>query len=262
MLQKKSILLIMTVFASTVLFGQLKYYKKPNGKIIDSLEYSTLKSKTIERNQTNFNQRNPEPLITTEFSIKENLREEYKNKDSIIYAYTWKIKRFMRENAEVKGVGVNKYHNKEFPFPDFKTLDNKTIGINDLKGKPTMINFWFTTCLPCIAEMPVLNKIKDKFKDSVNFIAISYEESKKVSAFLLKHKFNFIQIADAEKFTNFLEMNSFPLNVFLDKYGKVVRVQGGISYVEDSKNKMVMGDGKAFEEILRKLQRKYDERME
>jgi thiol-disulfide isomerase/thioredoxin len=253
MLQKKSILLIITAFASTILFGQSKYYKKTNGKIIDSLEYSILKRKTIERNQASFNQRNPDPLITTEYTISENLREEYKNKDSIIYAYTWTMKSFMRENVDVKGVGVNKYYNKEFPLPNFKTLDNKTIGINDLKGKPTLINFWFTTCIPCIEEMPVLNKIKDKFKDSVNFIAISYEDSKKVREFLLNHAYNFIQIADAEKFTNSLEMTSFPLNLFLDKDGKVVSVQAGIPYIEDNNKKAAIGDGNAFEEILRKL---------
>ena len=253
MIQKKSILIIITVFVSTVLFGQVKYYKKPNGTILDSLGYSTLKNRTIERNQKSYNQRNPEPLITTEISIQEYLREEYKNKDSIIYSYTWTIKKFMRENVELEGVGVNKYHNLEFPFPDFKTLDNKKLSFNDLKGKPTLINFWFTTCLPCIEEMPVLNKIKDTFKDSVHFIAINYEDSRKVSAFLLNHKYNFIQIADAEKFTNSLEMNTYPINLFLDRNGKVARVQGGIPYVQDKNNKTVMDDGDAFEKILRKL---------
>lgn len=75
----------------------------------------------------------------------------------------------------------------------------------------------------------------------------------KVSAFLLIHNYNFIQIAEAERFTNFLEMNTFPINLFLDRNGKVARVQGGIPYVQDKDNKTVMDDGKAFEEILRKL---------
>jgi thiol-disulfide isomerase/thioredoxin len=34
-------------------------------------------------------------------------------------------------------------------------LNGKKISFTELNGKPTLINFWFTTCAPCIDEMPV-----------------------------------------------------------------------------------------------------------
>ena len=55
------------------------------------------------------------------------------------------------------------FKNKEFPKFDLNTLMDKNFNSEQLKGKPTMINFWFTRCAPCIDEMPVLNKIKEKY---------------------------------------------------------------------------------------------------
>ena len=61
-------------------------------------------------------------------------------------------------------------------------MDN-SFSSDQLIGKPTMINFWFTRCAPCIDEMPVLNKIKEKYKDDFNFIAITYEKKEDVEKY-------------------------------------------------------------------------------
>jgi len=41
-------------------------------------------------------------------------------------------------------------------IPEFKatSIDGKIIGKKELKGKVSIINFWLTTCPPCIAEIP------------------------------------------------------------------------------------------------------------
>jgi len=241
--KKTTLLTLLTFLVSSVLFGQVKYYKDNNGKIIDSLGYAKMKSDQIEKFKA----------ISPTVVIKDQFKEVYKSKDSVIYSYKWDIKVGEAKEVEVNGFDPDKYIDKEFPFPNLNTLENKTISINKLKGKPTLINFWFTTCKPCIEEMPILNRIKALFKDSVNFIAVNYEASKKVRQFLKIHKYNFVQIADAKKFTDTLEMTSFPVSIFLDKNGKVIRIENGIPYILDKTKKMRMGDGKDFEKTLRKL---------
>lgn len=101
--------------------------------------------------------------------------------------------------------------------------------------------------------MPVLSGIKTQLKDSVNFIAITYEKTEKTKAFLKKHKFSFRQIANAEKFTNSMNMSAFPVNIFLDKNGIVRKIESGIPYIIDNNKKMKMGDGKEFIAVLREL---------
>ena len=73
-------------------------------------------------------------------------------------------------------------------FPDFeiKLIDETTLSNQDLKGKPSMINFWFAQCAPCIDEMPLLNKLKNQYSDQVNFVAITYENKTAIEKFLTK----------------------------------------------------------------------------
>lgn len=147
----------------------------------------------------------------------------------------------------------DKYLNKEFPLSGLRTMDNQRIVINNLKGKPTLINFWFTACKPCIEEMPVLNGLKNRFLDSVNFIAITYDPKGKVKKFLEKHRFVFTQITDAKSFTDKLGMKAYPVNIFLDKNGIVRNVEIGMPYIlDDNKNPKVQ-DGRAFKDMLTKL---------
>ena len=76
-----SYLTIMTFIISTSVLGQTKYYKTPNGKIINSTTYSKLKTDKLEHYKASFSQ----------VSLEDKLKELYRNNDSIIYSYTWNI---------------------------------------------------------------------------------------------------------------------------------------------------------------------------
>ena len=226
-------------------FGQTTYLITPEDKIIDSVKYVDIKMKKIQQMKSIF--------PSKEVTIKESFKEVRRTLDSIIYAYEWVVN--VSEPEEGKVFDSNSYLNKEFKLPTLTTLNNKKINVTNLKGKPTLINFWFTTCIPCIEEMPILNQIKEQLKDSVNFIAITYESSEKVRTFLQKHKFNFTQITNAGKYIESMSIATFPLNIFLDKNGIVRKIENGIPYkidVIDNKELKII-DGKDFLEALRKL---------
>jgi thiol-disulfide isomerase/thioredoxin len=142
---------------------------------------------------------------------------------------------------------------KPFPLSKLSSINNKIITLDQLKGKPTLINFWFTTCMPCIAEMPALNNIKSTMKDSVNFIAITHENNKTVKSFLKKHPYTFTQITNSSFFIDSLYMQTFPVNMFLDKNGVITKIDGGIPFIINANNELQMSDGKEFMAILRKL---------
>ncbi|TAH10260.1 MAG: TlpA family protein disulfide reductase [Sphingobacteriia bacterium] len=142
---------------------------------------------------------------------------------------------------------------KPFPIDQLKTINNTTISLDQLKGKPSLINFWFTTCMPCIAEMPTLNNIKSTMKDSVNFIAITHEDSKTVKTFFKKHSYIFTQIINNSFFIDSLYMQTFPVSMFLDRKGVITKIDGGIPFYINANNELAMSDGKEFIAILRKL---------
>ena len=91
------------------------------------------------------------------------------------------------------------------PAPSFelKTLKGEIFKSSDLKNKAVILNFWATWCVPCIKEMPELNKAYTSFKnDDVEIIAINFAETR----------------SEVDEFVNKYHLE-FP--ILLDKYGDV-----------------------------------------
>lgn len=244
-------LTVLGILTCIYCFGQTKYIMTQKGNIVDTLEYAKMKSDQADKMKNFF------PTKDSKIEIEDNFKEIRRTRDSIIYSYNWETK---INGSKIKiSSSIKPYEliGKEFPLPILSTVDGKKISITDLKGKPTLVNFWFTTCKPCIEEMSVLNEIQRQFKDSVNFVAITFEPTEKVIAFLKNKEFSFIQIANAELFTESMKITAYPANIFLDKNGIIRKKEAGIPYIykinDDKQPKMGMGDGKAFIDALRKL---------
>lgn len=155
------------------------------------------------------------------------IRDTRKTQDSIIHKITFTKK----EKVVLKYMWPSfskKFEEKEFPKFSLKTLTGETLDSEQLKGKPTMINFWYTKCAPCIKEMPYLNELKKKYKDQVNFIAMTFDKKDKVHAFLEKHDFDFVHVIDAKDYMNKLELQFYPMSLFLDKNGVLKHAKMGI----------------------------------
>lgn len=68
------------------------------------------------------------------------------------------------------------YGNKEGDLCPEMTLDTyvdgKTFSISETKGKVTVVNFWYTTCTPCVQELPHFNAIANEYSENVAVIAV------------------------------------------------------------------------------------------
>lgn len=62
--------------------------------------------------------------------------------------------------------------------PDFTAVDvnGKEYKLSDFSGKNIVLDFWFTGCIPCKAEMPYMDKIAESLKDdNIQFISMSLD---------------------------------------------------------------------------------------
>src|SRR5579883_39672 len=62
------------------------------------------------------------------------------------------------------------------PAPQFSysTFDGKTVDLASLRGKPVMVNFWGSWCVPCKDEAPVLDQAWAKYqKTDVQFVGMA-----------------------------------------------------------------------------------------
>jgi peroxiredoxin len=97
------------------------------------------------------------------------------------------------------------------PASTFVLLDGSKKSTDDLKGKVTLVNFWATSCVTCVAEMPKVIATYDKYKDrgyDTLAVAMSYDPPSYV--------------------VNFVETRKLPFKVAIDNTGAVAQAWGDV----------------------------------
>lgn len=131
--------------------------------------------------------------------------------------------------------------------PDFEVelIDGSKYSNENLKGKVSVINFWFIDCPPCVAEINGLNSLVEMFgKNKINFITIGRDQRSDIESFLKNHVWNYNHISDE---TNIIDSIfklywGYPTTFVLNKQTEIIyATSGGKS------------DSTASQEILNKL---------
>lgn len=163
-------------------------------------------------------------------SYKEYILDEIIVKDSIIK--TFKLNQVTRRkiktstNRVEEGV-FSKVGNK-ISDEALETLNNEHYSFYKNENKPTLINVWYTTCKPCIEEIDELNELKEKYKNKINFVAVTFEDENELIPFLKRRPFNYEHVIKAKNFLENLEISTYPKNIFIDKNNKITKVQDGV----------------------------------
>ena len=106
----------------------------------------------------------------------------------------------------------------------------------DLKGKVTVLNFWFAACAPCRIEAPQLEALHQEFKDQgVQFFGVNLRDEK-ATADAFDKTFNVTYPSFNDKdgsvllsVSGIVPPGAVPTTLVLDKEGKVAsRVLGEI----------------------------------
>ncbi len=109
-----------------------------------------------------------------------------------------------------------------------KTIDNESINSNLLKGKVVVLNFWFTSCVECIREIPQLNDLKKRYENQdIEFVGICLNDKAKIESFLKKHPFEWKQIPDARQVAHDFYMFIYPGHAVVDKNGGIITLLNG-----------------------------------
>lgn len=146
----------------------------------------------------------------------------------------------IQEKLWKAGFGVPQ---QEMDAPGFsaENIDGKQISLNSQKGKVILLNLWATWCPPCRAEMPSMERLFHKLKDS-NFtiLAISTpsppkETREKIVDFVNEFNYTFpVLIDDSREISNQYGSGSIPTSWIIDAEGKVIaRFVGSMEWDSD-----------------------------
>jgi len=139
---------------------------------------------------------------------------------------------------------------KKVPAPDFTlpSLSGSNVRLSELKGEVILLNFWASWCAPCRLEMPLLNKLHNKYK-AIGFtvIGVNVEESiSNAKDFLKENKVDFPILWDTKNtVSKQYSVQAMPTTVMIDRDGQVRYIHKGFQE----------GDERIYKKVIKKLVR-------
>lgn len=246
----RKIIVLLLLVLTTISYGQSRYYKLSTDRT------------DILYNEKDFNLqfKSMVKVLPKDYSLTPIIFHKYQTNDSIINYVTfkriwWGDQKIDQRNFEIVYQQDSLYLNLHKKLPEFNLMDlsGKSFRSSQLIGKPTLINFWFIGCSGCIAEMPQLDKLREKYGDRVNFIAISLDPRDNVISFLQKKPFGYFHLVSGFKYADALKISAFPVNLFLDKNGYIQVIKGLLRPISKISGSSMISDNLEFDRILDRL---------
>jgi len=114
------------------------------------------------------------------------------------------------------------------PMVQFTPLSGGKLGMEALRGKVVLVNFWATSCESCVREMPKMVETYRRYAPrgyEMVAVAMSYDHPNYVAAYAQKNKLPFTVALDAsgEVAKRFGNVMVTPTTYLIDRRGNIVK---------------------------------------
>ncbi len=95
-----------------------------------------------------------------------------------------------------------------------------------------VLNFWYASCSPCLAEFPFMNEAYLEYQDKIAVIAINSgaETESEVADFVSSTGYDFDFVNDSAIFDTYnsaFSVQAYPTTVVIDRYGAIAHIESG-----------------------------------
>ncbi len=134
--------------------------------------------------------------------------------------------------------------------PDFtlKSLGGENLRLEEYRGKVVLLNFWATWCGPCRQEMPILDRIQQRYQGAgFEVLGVNVEgKDPKARRVAKELAVSFpLLFDDSQKVSENYDLQGMPFSVLIDRSGQVQYIHKGYK----------PGDEKSYIDRLKKLLR-------
>lgn len=111
------------------------------------------------------------------------------------------------------------------PLPAFHLagLDGRAFDNASLRGRTTLVNFFFSTCAPCIAETPVLSAYA-RAHPEVRVLAVTFDDAGTARGYVAAHHFDWPVLADGMGFIQAMGVSAYPAMALVGPDGRLERI--------------------------------------
>lgn len=151
------------------------------------------------------------------------------------YLYRWVLVALMAlSSAHVHAVAVAEV------APDFtlKSLQGNNLRLEEYRGQVVLINFWASWCGPCRQEMPLLDRLHQRYRETgFAVLGVNVEGKIKPAQELVdKTKVTFPVLIDADqKVSELYNLEAMPSTVVVDRNGVVRYIHLGYKPGDEAK---------------------------
>lgn len=119
---------------------------------------------------------------------------------------------------------------KALPALTLQDFEGKAIPSDQFKGNIVVLDFWATWCVPCIAEIPTLNRLQEKYAAKgvkVVGVALASGEAAEVKPFVQRNKIKYTVVMGNDSEVYDLNVMAFPTTYLVTRDMKVFRTYLG-----------------------------------
>jgi len=140
--------------------------------------------------------------------------------------------------GRIEVVKVRVWAKADHPFPAFRLsdVDGRERTLDDLKGEVTFVNVWATWCEPCRVELPAVQKLHERLRESGAGRVITLNTDVNtglVRPFVAEHKYGFPVWLAQPVFDALKPMGGIPVNWIVDRDGVIRWENTGFSSGKD-----------------------------
>lgn len=111
---------------------------------------------------------------------------------------------------------------------EFRTVDNRAIALDDLRGRVVLLDFWATWCAPCLAELPRLKKLHTQYgAEDFAIIGISLDslDRRSFTSWVRRNGIAWPQVLEGRGYNGDLarlfSVEKLPVTILIDKQGRI-----------------------------------------
>lgn len=164
------------------------------------------------------------------------LKKGADDEKGIIYLVreTEQMKEENRKRQEASKLAYDAMLNKPAPDFELKDLQGNSWSLKALRGKVVVLNFWFTTCSPCIQEMPELNGLVKAYDNkNVVFLGLTFNDAARVNRFLQDHSFSYTLLPGSGEVDKKYHIVSWPISIVIDKEGTIKKLVSSMPHIRE-----------------------------